>query len=51
MPEKVLTSRDISEVNEPLSAFAEWLKEAEASELNDPTAAALASVDSDGMPT
>ncbi len=50
MPEKVLTSRDISEVNEPLSAFAEWLKEAEASEPNDPTAVALASVDSDGMP-
>ncbi len=50
MPEKVLTSRDISEVNDPLSVFAQWLKEAEASELNDPNAAALASVDSEGLP-
>ncbi len=50
MPEKVLTSRDISEVNDPLSVFAQWLKDAEVSEPNDPNAAALASVDSEGLP-
>lgn len=36
--------------NLPLGQFAEWLKEAEQSEPNDPTAMSLATVDRDGMP-
>ncbi len=36
---------------DPLSIFAAWLAEAEASELNDPNAMALATVGSDGMPS
>lgn len=35
---------------EPFRLFAEWLAEAEKSEPNDPTAMALATVDSDGLP-
>lgn len=34
----------------PIDVFKEWLSEAEASEPNDPSAMAVASVDSDGMP-
>ena len=35
----------------PFVLFDEWYKEAEASELNDPDAMAIASVDKDGMPS
>ena len=35
----------------PFELFDEWYKEAEASELNDPDAMAIASVDKDGMPS
>jgi pyridoxamine 5'-phosphate oxidase len=35
---------------DPLAQFAAWLKDAEASEPNDPTAMALATSDTDGMP-
>ncbi|BCW90116.1 Pyridoxine/pyridoxamine 5'-phosphate oxidase [Alphaproteobacteria bacterium SO-S41] len=35
---------------DPLFRFADWLKEAEKSEPNDPTGMALATVDGDGMP-
>ncbi|MBS4047824.1 MAG: pyridoxamine 5'-phosphate oxidase [Alphaproteobacteria bacterium] len=35
---------------DPLAQFAAWLKEAEASEPNDPNAMALATSDSDGLP-
>jgi pyridoxamine 5'-phosphate oxidase len=35
---------------DPFDLFAAWLKEAEASEPNDPTAMALASADTDGLP-
>ncbi|KQV68171.1 pyridoxamine 5'-phosphate oxidase [Rhizobium sp. Root1220] len=45
-----LTSGDFTERNEPFDLFADWLKEAEASEINDPTAVALATVDEDGLP-
>ncbi|MBW9115775.1 pyridoxamine 5'-phosphate oxidase [Rhizobium cauense] len=45
-----LTSGDFTESNEPFDLFAEWLKEAEASEINDPNAVALATVDEDGLP-
>lgn len=44
-----LKKGDQSEEN-PLLLFNEWLSLAEASEPNDPSAMALASVDSDGMP-
>lgn len=35
---------------DPLAQFAAWLKDAEASEPNDPTAMALATSDTDGLP-
>lgn len=37
-------------VADPFAQFAVWLKEAEASEPNDPTAMALATSDADGLP-
>lgn len=43
-------SRDFSDAEEPIRLFAEWLKDAEASEPNDPNAMAVASVDETGMP-
>ncbi|ABC89752.1 pyridoxamine 5`-phosphate oxidase protein [Rhizobium etli CFN 42] len=45
-----LTSGDFTESGEPFKLFAEWLKEAEASEPNDPNAVALATVDEHGLP-
>ncbi|WP_064694062.1 pyridoxamine 5'-phosphate oxidase [Rhizobium aegyptiacum] len=45
-----LTSGDFTESGEPFKLFAEWLKEAEASEPNDPNAVALATVDENGLP-
>ncbi len=45
-----LTTRDFTEENEPFALFGEWLKEAEASEINDPNAVALATVDETGLP-
>lgn len=45
-----LTSGDFTEESEPLALFATWLKDAEASEINDPNAVALATVDEDGLP-
>ncbi|MBX4952288.1 pyridoxamine 5'-phosphate oxidase [Rhizobium binae] len=45
-----LTSGDFTESGEPFKLFAEWLKEAEASEPNDANAVALATVDEDGLP-
>lgn len=50
MSENELRSGDFTEENQPISLFGTWLKEAEASEINDPNAVALASVDADGMP-
>ena len=50
MSENELTSGDFTEQNEPFALFAEWLKDAEASEINDPNAVALATVDDDGLP-
>jgi pyridoxamine 5'-phosphate oxidase len=41
---------DFSETSEPFALFAEWLADAEKSEPNDPTAMALATVDSAGLP-
>ncbi|MEQ8481649.1 MAG: pyridoxamine 5'-phosphate oxidase [Hoeflea sp.] len=50
MTETVLTIGDFTEASEPYRLFAAWLEEATASEINDPNALALATVDSDGMP-
>ena len=43
-------SSDFTATADPISLFAAWLGEAEASEPNDPNAMALATVDGDGMP-
>ena len=45
-----LISRDFTEADEPLRLFAAWMDEAEGSELNDPNAMALATVDQNGLP-
>ncbi len=50
MSENELTSGDFTEQNEPFALFAAWLREAEATEPNDPNAVALATVDRDGLP-
>lgn len=41
---------DFTEENDPFALFAKWLKDAEASEPNDPNAVAVATVDEDGLP-
>lgn len=51
MSESRLTSSDFTEENEPFALFANWLKDATESEINDPNAVALASVDEEGMPS
>jgi pyridoxamine 5'-phosphate oxidase len=43
-------STDFTLREEPVALFAEWLKEAEEREPNDPTAMAMASVDAAGLP-
>ena len=43
-------TNDFTESSEPFALFEAWLAEATASEPNDPTAMALASVDADGLP-
>lgn len=45
-----LTSGDFTEAEEPFRLFEAWFTEAKASELNDPDAMALATVDADGLP-
>ncbi|MDL2401092.1 pyridoxamine 5'-phosphate oxidase [Rhizobium mayense] len=50
MSENELTTGDFTEQNEPFTLFASWLREAEATEPNDPNAVALATVDKDGLP-
>lgn len=47
---KLTASMGFAERNDPFALFAEWLKEAEASEPNDPNAMALATVDEEGLP-
>ena len=41
---------DFTAATDPFALFASWLKEAEASEINDPNGMALATVDPDGLP-
>ncbi len=50
MSEIGLTSGDFTQQSEPFVLFASWLKDAEAQEINDPSAVALATVDEAGMP-
>lgn len=50
MSQERLTSGDFTEEGEPFALFAKWLKDAEGSEINDPNAVALATVDADGLP-
>lgn len=50
MTDKALTSGDFSQAQEPFALFADWLKDATASEINDPNAMAVATVDKDGLP-
>lgn len=45
-----LTNGDFFERDEPFALFEEWLADATKSELNDPNAVALATVDADGLP-
>jgi pyridoxamine 5'-phosphate oxidase len=45
-----LRSGDFTDAEEPLRLFADWFEEARATELNDPEAMALATVDADGLP-
>lgn len=45
-----LTSGDFAAADDPLRLFAAWLENATASELRDPTAMTLATVDADGLP-
>ncbi len=50
MTDTGLKSGDFTESAEPFRLFAAWLQDATASEPNDPTAVALATVDTDGLP-
>jgi len=43
-------TREFEQETDPIALFSEWLGDAEASEPNDPTAMALATVDADGLP-
>jgi pyridoxamine 5'-phosphate oxidase len=43
-------SAGFTERDDPFNLFAEWLKEAEAKEINDPNAMSLATVDEEGLP-
>ena len=45
-----LTNSDFFDRDDPFSLFGEWLEDAARTEINDPNAVALATVDSDGMP-
>jgi len=45
-----LTSGDFTAAGEPFKLFGEWFAEAAKSELNDPNAMALATVDANGLP-
>ena len=42
--------RDFTEADDPIALFRLWLEEAGASEVNDPEAMTLATVDADGLP-
>lgn len=48
--ESVAACDDFIETSEPFILFKKWFEEAETSELNDPNAMSLATVDGDGLP-
>ncbi len=48
--ENVPQAPDFANREEPFALFAEWYADAQKSEINDPNAMALATVDSDGLP-
>jgi pyridoxamine 5'-phosphate oxidase len=50
MSATVLKKRDFTLENDPFTLFDAWLKEASASEINDPNGTALATVDASGLP-
>lgn len=50
MTNDTLTEDDFSNEESPFDLFTKWLDDASASEINDPNAMALATVDSQGMP-
>ena len=54
MPDSTLTDRLFDDADkadlDPFSLFEEWFAEARASEVNDPNAMSLATVDADGLP-
>ena len=50
MSAATLTETDFTLREEPFALFSEWLAEATQSEINDPNALTLATVDADGMP-
>ena len=50
MTAKELNLSDWTETEAPFRLFADWLEEANGSEINDPNAVALATVDADGQP-
>lgn len=45
-----LTTGDFTQAGEPFHLFLAWLEEARGSEMNDPTAMTLATVDAEGLP-
>ena len=47
---KSLTGDRFLKYNDPFRLFSDWLADAEAAEINDPNAMALATVDADGLP-
>ena len=49
-PDRELTDGDLDSAADPVALFSAWLREAEKSEPNDPTAMALATADADGLP-
>lgn len=49
-PQNPLTTDDFTDAGEPFRLFAEWFADAEKSEINDPNAMALATVDPEGLP-
>lgn len=50
MSNKVQTDDDFIQMQQPFALFAKWLGEATESEINDPNAMALATVDETGLP-
>ncbi|WP_455478607.1 pyridoxamine 5'-phosphate oxidase [Bartonella sp. B10] len=50
MSNKIQTENDFTQMQEPFTLFANWLEEAKNSEINDPNAMALATVDETGLP-